>query len=47
MALAMSNINAESIKLIEQLLEAKQGLDPNIQDAKGLTPMYHLVNAMS
>lgn len=47
LALSMSNINADSISLVEDLLKQKNAADVNSQDAKGCTPLYHLVESMS
>ena len=47
MALAMANINADSVEFIENLLSQKNPADVNSQDAKGRTPLYHLIEGIS
>lgn len=46
LSLAICNINSETPDFVNLLLGEKQG-DPNTQDAKGQTPLYHLVQNMT
>jgi ankyrin repeat protein len=46
LSLALGTINHESIELIDQLLHQKNPADVNSQDAKGQTPLYHLIEGM-
>ena len=43
LSLAVGNINADSVDLIHSLLSQKIPADVNTQDAKGQTPLYHVV----
>lgn len=47
LALAMSNVNADSVELIEYLLNQKNKAEVNSVDAKGRTPLYHLVEGIA